>query len=307
MEAELIKRKLLARCVVDAATGCWIWTGASLDTGHGTVFIDGRTKMVYRVAFEVYVRPLSDGEVVDHQCNYPPCFNPDHLQATSQAGNVAHMNACGRHGVKGTGPLAHKFVNPHKMVRHVGRGLSVEQRLLARRVIDQATGCWLYAPGGKPIAYGRVTYNGKSEGAHRVAAMLWLGMKPEEWALHKCDTPACFNPEHLFRGDHAANNRDKIQKGRHASQRKTHCKHGHPLSGSNLRHRSNGARQCRKCINRQGMEHYRRLHPPKTSCRMGHALVGNNLMGWALKHGRRVCKACHVRRNVALKQRRQAT
>jgi hypothetical protein len=43
---------------------------------------------------------------------------------------------------------------------------------------------------------------------------------------HRCGVYACWNPEHLEPVTHAENQRHL---------RKTHCKHGHPLSGGNLR------------------------------------------------------------------------
>jgi hypothetical protein len=34
------------------------------------------------------------------------------------------------------------------------------------------------------------------------------------WVLHKCDTPACINPDHLFLGDVRINSADMAAKGR---------------------------------------------------------------------------------------------
>ena len=41
-----------------------------------------------------------------------------------------------------------------------------------------------------------------------------LGAK--EFALHKCDVPKCFNPDHLFPGTHRENMKDMSSKGRQA-------------------------------------------------------------------------------------------
>jgi hypothetical protein len=49
---------------------------------------------------------------------------------------------------------------------------------------------------------------------------------------------ACWNPDHLEPVTHAENQ---------LHLRKTQCKHGHPLSGDNLRISPNGTRACRAC------------------------------------------------------------
>lgn len=77
--------------------------------------------------------------------------------------------------------------------------------------------CWLWMGG----TYGRYGSAGKIPGtrttlaAHRWSYEFWHGPIPAGMnVLHRCDTPLCVSPDHLFLGDHAANMADMKAKGR---------------------------------------------------------------------------------------------
>jgi hypothetical protein len=76
--------------------------------------------------------------------------------------------------------------------------------------------CWLFTGKNKyKFGYGQVKFNGKDWGSHRLAWHFTHGEIPEGLCvLHKCDIPACCNPDHLFLGTRADNNRDMREKGR---------------------------------------------------------------------------------------------
>ena len=77
-------------------------------------------------------------------------------------------------------------------------------------------GCWLWKGALDKDGYGKFTVHYKTKRAHRVAHEIYTGpIPPGALVLHRCDTPACVNPAHLFIGSPADNMRDKCAKGRH--------------------------------------------------------------------------------------------
>ncbi len=84
--------------------------------------------------------------------------------------------------------------------------------------IVKSDGCWLWQGAINTTGYGMANWPGqKNIPAHRRAYELLRGPIQEGMlALHKCDTPRCCNPDHLFFGTDADNCADKIAKDRHA-------------------------------------------------------------------------------------------
>lgn len=90
-------------------------------------------------------------------------------------------------------------------------------RLIARRTeYREDTGCWVWTGARKNYGYGVLSVAGRYWRVHRLVAMIVLGLTEESGlaALHRCDNPPCVNPDHLFLGTRADNNRDRDEKGR---------------------------------------------------------------------------------------------
>lgn len=95
------------------------------------------------------------------------------------------------------------------------RAWITERRLSNYMPVPEA-GCWIWLGWKSAAGYGGVRSHGKSfSSAHRYFYTHLVGPIPDGMlVLHKCDTPICVNPDHLFLGDHLANNEDMWLKGR---------------------------------------------------------------------------------------------
>lgn len=80
-------------------------------------------------------------------------------------------------------------------------------------VVDE-NGCWNWTRATNK-GYGVVNAMNRTFGAHRVSYELSIGPIPDGRSVcHRCDNPACINPEHLWLGSHAENMEDMKVKGR---------------------------------------------------------------------------------------------
>jgi hypothetical protein len=77
------------------------------------------------------------------------------------------------------------------------------------------TGCLIWTGAQRPNGYGKVNYKKKYWIAHRLAWLFTFGSLADDiCVLHRCDTPLCVNPRHLFLGTKIDNSRDMDLKGR---------------------------------------------------------------------------------------------
>lgn len=94
-------------------------------------------------------------------------------------------------------------------------------RFWSKAEIGNADECWEWQAAQHEYGYGVFRVGSKAKKtacnakAHRVAWFLTFGSIPSgQFVLHHCDNPPCVNPQHLFIGNNADNQRDMKEKGR---------------------------------------------------------------------------------------------
>ncbi len=97
----------------------------------------------------------------------------------------------------------------------------IDAKRIARfwaKVEWQRNGCWLWVGAKDGCGYGLFGIAAsRCERAHRFSYRLAHGFIPDDkCVLHRCDTPACVRPDHLFLGTLADNMRDRNEKLRQA-------------------------------------------------------------------------------------------
>ena len=125
--------------------GCWSWTGTILkESGYGQVSWRNKGVRAHRLAYELTYGPIPDGFDVCHECDNPPCCNPDHLFLGTPLKNARDRKRKGRYA---TGPAhsaakltaeqviqiraLHTEMNQVQLAKHFKVGRTTIRRVLA--------------------------------------------------------------------------------------------------------------------------------------------------------------------------------
>lgn len=269
---------ILARRVLDPATGCLLWPGP-LEQGYGRSSLDGRNVTVHRIAWEQARGPIPAERFPDQVvCRVRACSNPEHMALVPAKG-------------------------------HPGNSVA---KILARRVRDVDTGCLLW-PALTDGGYGVSGLAGKKVLVHRVAWEAERGPIPDGLQIdHRCRVRHCSEISHL----ELVTIKENVLRGEGVTAclaRRTHCARGHLLAGDNLCKwaLNRSYRVCRICTNlkaatrrasAQLLDGSNVPNVRKTHCPRGHLLDGANLVaGKFLRLGHRSCRIC---RNEMRRERR---
>lgn len=123
------------------------------------------------------------------------------------------------------------------------------------RVSVTPSGCWNWLGTKNESGYGGLwnPFTKKCQKAHRVTYEFVKGPIATGLTIdHLCRNKSCVNPEHL----EAVTLKENIRRSGSLTavhSQKTHCIHGHPFSGSNLKFgKTDGKRICITCERERG-------------------------------------------------------
>lgn len=188
---------------------------------------------------------------------------------------------------------------------------ALAERFEAKVSPEPNSGCWLWLGAVTKAGYGIMGIDGSTRPATHISLELQGSERPapDQFACHKCDTPSCVNPAHLFWGTHSDNMADQKAKGRHWATLKATCAKGHGWTPENTRIGKDGRKNCRSCeAARLAKKKVERSGGPgsgrkgilrKTHCKHGHEFTPENsiVRGFA-----RMCLRCsrdHANRRYA--------
>jgi hypothetical protein len=96
---------------------------------------------------------------------------------------------------------------------------TLQERVVKFIIPEPMSGCWLWIGETNKTGYAKIKtpINGivKNLRVTKIMYEQYIGPVPDGlFLLHKCDTPSCVNPYHMFTGKHKENNHDCIKKKR---------------------------------------------------------------------------------------------
>jgi len=98
--ARPLRERFFEKFQIGAPDECWEWTRAN-NKGYGSIWDNDKNRMeeAHRVSWEIHRGPVPEGVCVLHNCDNPPCVNPNHLFLGTKSDNSKDMYSKGRHNV----------------------------------------------------------------------------------------------------------------------------------------------------------------------------------------------------------------
>lgn len=128
--------------------------------------------------------------------------------------------------------------------------------------VEKTDSCWVWTGAFGTHGYGLYLLKKRKLLAHRVSYCLEHGEISTSHVIdHMCKNEKCVRPDHLRQVSQKINATENSNSPIRFNHDKTHCKHGHELSGYNLKmvyryREKRSSRVCRTCYNRIQLQAY---------------------------------------------------
>lgn len=194
LSIEQIKIWLEKQAIKNNETGCWVWSKNKNIKGYGLVNYQRKYWYVHRLSYTLWKDIIPEGMLVQHICDNPSCFNPEHLELGTHQTNRNDSQQKGRFKINKVRPKSpYKSSDQEKFKWY--------QKSTQKVDLGYKTKCWI-PRGGKTKEY--------NHQLHRWIFKTVNGFEPEIVG-HKCHIKGCINPEHLY----ATNRRQNALDSRH--------------------------------------------------------------------------------------------
>lgn len=122
--------------------------------------------------------------------------------------------------------------------------ITLEEKLNKYKKINEK-GCWIWIGSSMYDGRGQIRIENKLYLVPRLILHLYKKFNLEDklHVLHKCNIPACFNPDHLYVGDDSDNIQDRYKR----YGRVTHCRQGHEYTKENTLINQFSIKLCKTC------------------------------------------------------------
>ena len=115
-----------------------------------------------------------------------------------------------------------KCINCNNQCIKMNKACSLKCKLLGG-IEKNANDCWIWQRRTGNNKYGYVRWLGKWISAHRASYNEFIGpIAQDKVVCHKCDTPLCINPNHLYLATQRENILDAVKKRRMCAGERNH-------------------------------------------------------------------------------------